>query len=177
VAHPAQREYFKTVKARFTEMFRKRIILDVGSLDINGNNRWLFDDCIYLGIDVGPGNNVDVVTPIHEFNPLMQYDVVISSECFEHDIYWKQSLPRCVELTKPGGLFTFTCAGSGRPKHGTRDSDGGYASPNTCDKWNDYYQNITISDVVGCVDLEYFSECSFVVNNQDKDLYFYGIKR
>lgn len=178
MAHPAQREFFKTVKERFPERFRKCNVLDVGSLDINGNNRWLFDDpMIYTGIDIGPGPNVDFVSPVHEYqSEIAPYDVVISSECFEHDRYWEQSLPRCIELTKPGGLFTFTCAGVGRPEHGTRRSDGGYASPNTFDKWNDYYRNITIVDAAALVDVEQFSECSFAVNNRDKDLYFWGIK-
>ena len=88
MAHEAQRQYCLKVKKRFSKWFHKKKILDAGSLDINGSNRYLFTDCEYTGIDVGEGKNVDIVSTIHEFDAKDDsYDVIISTECFEHDMY------------------------------------------------------------------------------------------
>jgi hypothetical protein len=51
----------------FLQYFIDKCVLDVGSLDINGNNRYLFDNCEYTGLDIGEGPNVDIVMPIHEY--------------------------------------------------------------------------------------------------------------
>ena len=60
MAHHAQRLFFTRVKHRFPERFDGCSVLDIGSLDINGNNRYLFNGGTYIGIDVGQGRNVDV---------------------------------------------------------------------------------------------------------------------
>ena len=52
MAHQSQVDYCLSVKSRFPGHFRRKSVLDAGSLDINGNNRYLFDDCQYVGIDV-----------------------------------------------------------------------------------------------------------------------------
>jgi hypothetical protein len=60
VAHPEQQEYCKSVRNKFPEYFKNVLILDIGSLDINGNNRYLFDSSsVYIGVDVALGQNVD----------------------------------------------------------------------------------------------------------------------
>ena len=42
---------------------RRACVLDIGSLDVNGNNRCHFiEPREYVGVDVGPGANVDVVS-------------------------------------------------------------------------------------------------------------------
>lgn len=177
MAHPEQREWFQKVKNKYPEKFQYVSILDVGSLDINGNNRWLFEDCAYIGLDVGEGKNVDIVCKGHEYDPSTQYDVVISSECFEHDMHWKETIRNCVRLTKPGGLFTFTCATTGRNEHGTTRTSP-QDSPHTHVLFNDYYMNLTEEDINTSIDIpELFSEYEFGVNKKTKDLYFYGIKK
>lgn len=177
MAHGTQQDFFKKVKGLFPERFKNCDVLDVGSLDINGNNHFLFSEYTYTGIDVGPGNNVDIVIKGHEYKPNKQFDVVISSECFEHDMFYPETLKNCVELTKTGGLFTFTCASEGRREHGTRRSDGGYSSPNTVDVFNDYYKNLTEQDIREAIDVYLFSEFYFEYQPDAFDLYFYGIKK
>ena len=117
MAHKEQIDFFVKVKNKFPDVFKNCDVLDIGSLDINGNNRYLFENYTYTGVDIGPGNNVDVISKGHEFKPDKKYDIVISSECFEHDMYYKKTILNCIELTKQGGLFTFTCATTGRPEH------------------------------------------------------------
>lgn len=179
MAHPAQKEYLLSVKDRFPERFTNCSVLDVGSLDINGNNHHLFTPpYTYIGVDIGPGPNVNVVSPIHLWDFPGVFDIVVSSECFEHDRHYLLSIAQCIEYTAPGGMFLFTCATTGRQEHGTLRSDLGYNSPHTHMKWNNYYKNLEESDVREATDLDLlFSEYAFKVHHGAKDLYFYGIKK
>lgn len=177
MAHPEQQHFCLSVKKKFPKYFNAVDVLDIGSLDINGNNRYLFTDYTYTGIDVGEGKNVDIITPGHLFNPGKQYDVVISTECFEHDMYWSDTIKNCIKLTKDSGLFLFSCATTGRQEHGTTRTTP-QDSPFTHSLFNDYYKNLTEEDIRSIEGfIENFSEFGFSTNNHTKDLYFYGIKK
>jgi SAM-dependent methyltransferase len=177
MAHPEQAVFCTFVRDRFPEKFKGVSVLDIGSLDINGNNRYLFTDYTYTGIDVGPGKNVDIVSKGHEFKSEHQFDVVISTECFEHDQHWRLTLQNAVSLTKPGGLFMFTCATTGRHEHGTSRTTPQDA-PLSHGIFNDYYHNLTSDEIEDAIDIPgEFSEWHFGTNDNTKDLYFYGIKR
>lgn len=181
MAHPAQRDFCVFVKRLVPRHFEGTTVLDVGSLDINGNNRYLFEGCEYMGIDVAEGPNVDLVTLAHQYDaPSERFETIISTECFEHDRYWAKSLGNIVRLLKRGGLLLFTCATTGREEHGTVRSDGGYASPLTSalPGWNDYYRNLSIADFLEVVPFEEtFSRYSFTVDTLCHDLYFWGLKK
>lgn len=178
MAHPEQRQFCESVKQKHPDRFKSPRVVDIGSLDINGNNRYLFEgDYDYTGVDVGHGKNVDVVCKGHEFNPGEEYDIVISTECFEHDQYWKETIQNCIALTKPGGLFMFSCATTGRKEHGTSRKTP-QDSPFTHKEFNDYYMNLTEYDIRQIPGFEEnFSEMAFSTNTRTKDLYFYGIKK
>ena len=177
MAHPEQQQWFSYVKQKHPEMFFDVEVLDIGSLDINGNNRWLFNQYTYIGVDVGEGKNVDVICKGHEYKSTFKFDVVISSECFEHDMHWRETLLNCVEQLRQGGLFTFSCATTGRQEHGTSRTTP-HDSPLTLSLFNDYYMNLTEEDVRSVLNVEeIFSEFEFGTNNNTKDLYFYGIKK
>lgn len=176
MAHPEQQVFCLSVKKKYPKFFKGVDVLDVGSLDINGNNRYLFEDYTYTGIDVGEGRNVDIVSKGHEFNPGKQYDVVISTECFEHDMHWKSTISNCINLVKSKGLFIFTCATTGRQEHGTKRTTP-QDSPLSHDMFGDYYMNLTEYDIRQIQGFDNsFSEMKFSTNNNTKDLYFYGIK-
>ena len=190
MAHGAQQEYCKYVRQKFPKNFDGEItefeipqslgnwfspisVLDVGSQDINGNNRYLFKNYKYTGIDVGPGNNVDIVTPGHLFRSENLFDFIISTECFEHDKFWDLTIYNTWFHLKPGGMYLFTCAADGRPEHGTARSDG-HASPHT----QEYYMNLNEQLVRDRLPLQkMFSEFEFITNKNPNDLYFYGFKR
>lgn len=178
MAHNAEREYCTSVQNRFPTHFKQKRVLDCGSLDINGNNRYLFTDCDYTGIDVGVGKNVDIVSTIHEFESEdSNYDLIISTECFEHDMHYRESLLNIVRMLKPGGMFLFTCATTGRPEHGTRRTSPKDA-PLLSGEWSDYYKNLTEEDIREVLPVEdVFSEFEFKVHTQHRDLFFYGIKK
>ena len=188
MAHLKQQIYCSKIKSQFPEMFTNKKVLDIGSLDINGNNRYLFENCEYTGIDVAEGKNVDIIAIGHEFNaPDNIYDFVISTEVFEHDMFWKKTLLNITRVLKPGGMFMFTCGGPNRPEHGTRKSDGSYAAPlllQISEEWSDYYGNISKEDITNFT--EFISQYKIYEieygDDQDTgtplwDLYFYGIKK
>jgi SAM-dependent methyltransferase len=175
MAHREQVEWCELVKYAHDEFFVGTSVLDIGSLDINGNNRYLFEQCNYTGIDIGEGNNVDVVCSGHLFKSDDLFDVVISTECFEHDEHWQQTLKNVINnLLKDGGLFLFSCAAPGRPEHGTKRT-----SPKDSPFTNDYYRNLSESDIRSVLDCDaIFSNYKFKTRiDFPQDLYFYGIKK
>ena len=165
-------EFSKRVKARFPEKFKQILVLDVGSLDINGNNNYLFDDCDYLGIDIVDGKNVDFISYVHKYETVLELDTIICTEMLEHDKYIYLSLRKMIELLKPGGLLLITAAHEGRKEHGTSGNDPS-ASPGT----NDYYRNVNIEEFVENLPKDEFSIFGIEINDISKDIYFYGIKK
>jgi SAM-dependent methyltransferase len=179
MAHPAQVDYCNSIKSKFPKYFKNTKVVDFGSLDINGSNREFFEDCDYTGIDIGPGKNVDIVCVAHEYAaPDNTYDVVISTEMFEHDRFLYLSLPNMIRVLRPGGLFLFTCAGPGRGEHGTRRSEP-HNSPLTIGMmgdWPDYYENVDENKIRSILNIEsLFSGFSF--NIHACDFRGFGIKK
>jgi SAM-dependent methyltransferase len=181
MAHPQQQEFCKKMSGIFPKYFTGKKVLDIGSLDINGNNRFMLTNCNYIGLDVGEGPNVDVIQVAHLYDaPDEQFDLIISTEVFEHDMFYEMSLQNIIRMLKPGGAFIFTCASIGRPEHGTRKSDGSWAAPllaNISEEWSDYYKNLTKEDIhkVKGFD-EAFPDGVFEYNSNPGDLYFFGVK-
>jgi len=176
MAHPSQRQWCEDTRKLFPDYFENKRVLDVGSLDINGSNKDLFNNCNYIGIDVGEGKNVDVVCKAHEYKA-EPFDVIISTECFEHDMHIDKTLSNIMSLLKSGGLFLFTCATTGRLPHGCSQRSP-WDSPLTMElpDWNhEYYRNLTEEDIRSMIDMSQFSEFKFDVNGLD--LRFYGIKK
>lgn len=178
MAHIEQQNYLLSIKNRMPQYFKGIKVLDIGSLDINGNNRYLFEDYTYTGIDIGEGANVDIVCRGHEFKSKDKFDLIISSECFEHDEFWDKTILNAISLLKKGGMFIFTCATDGRAEHGTRRTSP-HCSPFTSQLENDYYMNLNESQIREKIDIEkHFSEAEFQTNTLGMcDLYFYGIKK
>ena len=178
MAHEEQKEFCLKIKELYPDFFTSKMVLDVGSLDINGSNKTLFEKCIYFGMDIGPGPNVDIISKAHEFEATDgAFEVIISTECFEHDMFYDKSLKNIVRMLDSGGLFVFTCATEGRPEHGTRRTSPQDA-PLLTEDWSDYYKNLTEADIRAAIDVDsIFSTYAFEVNDKSKDLYFYGVKK
>lgn len=180
MAHQQQRDFCLSVKRRFPEFFKEKWVLDIGSLDINGNNQYLFEDSGYIGLDLLPGDNVDLTSKGHEIQlPDESFDVIISTECFEHDPFYEQTIKNIVRMLKPGGLFIFSCATVGRPEHGTRRTTP-LDAPLTHEfgDWGDYYKNLEECDIRAFLNVdEFFSRYEFSSQHESHDLYFWGVKR
>lgn len=166
MAHDAQFNFCQRIQARWPHLFQDKSVLDCGSLDINGNNRPLFDGGTYLGIDLIAGPNVDRVERIHEHRG-GPYGVVISTESLEHDQHWQQSLQHMIDLLAPDGLFLLTCATVGRPEHGTTGHEE-WASPGT----PSYYRNVLPSDLLPILSSSF--RC-WGIEIEHQDLYCWGL--
>jgi SAM-dependent methyltransferase len=85
-------------------------IADVGSRDVNGSYRGLFEKApwTYVGLDIEPGSNVDIVLqgPDEWANiPDAEYDVVISGSTMEHTKRPWVFMKNIARIAKPGGLI------------------------------------------------------------------------
>jgi cyclopropane fatty-acyl-phospholipid synthase-like methyltransferase len=172
--HQQQVDFIKSVLKKYPEYKSNVKVLDVGSQDINGNNRQFFDaeTTEYTGLDIAEGNNVDVVSKVHEYKTRKKYDVVISGEMLEHDKHYKESIKAMTRLTKRLGILIITCASEGREEHGTHGKHE-WTSPHTLD----HYHNISIEEFKDIIDLDKFLVYDLQYNQYTCDLYFYGIKK
>ena len=195
--HKEQITYLNKMKEKFPEAFRNRKVLDIGSFNVNGNEKPWFDDCDFIGLDLLPGPGVDVACPANEYDaPDCTFDTIISCECWEHNPYYKESIMNAIRMLKPGGYFIWTCATTGRPVHGTKTQDEidkknkKTSQGNTVENWktmpnvekdnwdNEYYKNITEDDIRYFCDVDsIFDKYEFEVELNHCDLYFFGIKK
>lgn len=178
MSHPQQLNFIKDVKEKFNSKFLNSKILEIGSLNINGSVRPFFENCEYIGIDLGKGPGVDVVCEGQNYNEADNtFDVTISCECFEHNPYWLETFKNMIRLCKPGGIVIFSCATTGRKEHGTTKTSPN-DSPLSIGKGWEYYKNLVEEDFTSVLNFDNnFIEFNFSTNTSSKDLYFYGIKR
>ena len=179
--HGQARDFTMFVKKILSDYFINKRVLDVGSGDINGNNRFLFENCEYDGNDVIQASNVTIVSKTKDL-PFTDntFDTIMSTECFEHDPEYKESFIKIYNMLKPDGLFCFTCASTGRGEHGTRRTSPqeSYGTIGNLADMSDYYKNLTEIDLNDVLSLNVlFSVWDTYYNNESKDLYFVGIKK
>ena len=119
------------------------------------------------------GVDVDVVCLGHEYNEAdSSFDVVCSVECFEHDPYAKETIHNMLRILKPGGLFYMSCAGVGRPEHGTEKTGESYGPHSS------FYRNVSLNEMVSWMTSS-SSDLSVLHverSSAPEDLYCFGIK-
>ena len=151
----------------YPTLFESANVLDIGSRDFNGSNRYLFTGGTYTGVDSMPGPNVDLVSRAHEIDlPDGSFDMIVSTEMLEHDQFRAKSLARMVKMLKTGGHLLITCAAPGRPVHGIDEYSGG----------DPYYQNVDAKTL-----LRELGRQMHCLNIEDTrkghcDLYYFGRK-
>lgn len=88
----------------------KAKVLDVGSYDVNGSYRDLFDEdrYEYTGLDMEEGPNVDIILKNpYDWTAIQSdsYDIVISGQAFEHiEFFWK-TMEEMTRVLKKDGLL------------------------------------------------------------------------
>ena len=97
-------------------------VLDVGSLDINGTIKELFEKhgLEYAGIDMRKGPNVGLVLNAHDIKDKLDensFDVVCCFDTLEHDDKFWITLENMRWVLKEGGYLLIAVPGSGCPKH------------------------------------------------------------
>ena len=179
--HPQVIKFVNFVKMILPNFFINKKVLDVGSGDINGNNKSLFTNCEYNGNDVIEAPNVTIVSRTKNLPFKNEYfDTIVSTECFEHDPELKDSLVKIYSMLKQGGLFFFTCASTGRKEHGTINnrSHCSYGTIGNIEDMMNYYKNVNEYDFNEILNVKnLFSVWDTYYNDESKDLYFIGIKK
>lgn len=96
-------------------------ILEVGSLNVNGSVRGNFPDAgEYIGIDMRPGREVDVVATAEDLPELYgpeHFDLVLCLETLEHCEFWKQALKGTWHVLKTGGKLCLTTPLRNKGRH------------------------------------------------------------
>lgn len=95
-------------------------VLEVGSYDVNGTVRPIFESrgCTYLGVDIASGKGVDMIMDAHDLDFTDgQFDVVISCETLEHDSEFWFSLREMGRVLKKDGILILTARGNGFQYH------------------------------------------------------------
>lgn len=181
MSHPEQKKFISKLKEQFSKNFKDIKMLEVGSLNINGTIRDYFDNCTYIGYDVGAGDCVDVVYDGVTFRPEdVEFDTVGSCNCFEHNPNWVSNFRDMHRILRTNGLLFISVPTTGCPEHGT-EKEKANDSPLTVAKgegWKNYYKNLTEQDFRENFNLdEMFSEYKFEIEDKVHDLYFYGFKK
>ena len=101
---PKTKEIVRRIKKRIE---RQRSVLDIGSLDINGSVKDIFEDAErYVGVDIVSGSNVDMVMNAHKLKfDKESFDCVLALGLFEHDNAWWKSLEEIKRVLKHKGWF------------------------------------------------------------------------
>ncbi|MFG6449282.1 class I SAM-dependent methyltransferase [Roseateles sp. BYS180W] len=176
MAHIQQFFFVNGVKQFLPQHFQGKKVLEIGSLNLNGSVRQFFTDCDYLGLDVGPGRDVDLVCHGENHGATAEsYDVIISCEAMEHNPAWRTTWLNMLRMLKPDGLMIMTCATHGRRQHGTAEFQPG-DSPLTVGMSQNYYRNLAAEDFSAlCPPTAWFSEHAFNTDYESHDLYFFGV--
>jgi SAM-dependent methyltransferase len=118
--HASSYEHMTDLVHRHLDRTRPLSVVDIGSYDVNGSYRTLFDAPTwrYVGIDLAEGPGVDVVltSPYRLPLPSGSVDLVISGQAFEHVEYFWLTFLEMVRVLRPGGMI-FLVAPSRGPEH------------------------------------------------------------
>lgn len=116
-------------------------VLDIGGRNINGSVRDLFPNATrYVAVDIRDGEGVDIVANAATWTPDREYDVVVSTETFEHTHEWPAILSTAYKACRAGGKLILTMAGPGRAVHSAIDG-GPSLHP------GEYYGNVEPDDL------------------------------
>ncbi len=177
MAHAQQLKYVSLVQEIFLSGRQDVKILEIGSHDVNGSIRKIFDGADYLGVDLFQGPGVDVVASGHEVDfPDGSFKVTISSECFEHNPFWVETFVNMHRMTRDDGIVVMTCASRGRLEHGTARTTPDKSPGSQMVGW-DYYRNLNESDFLKNFEFRtMFRKWLFFYMPVSQDLYFIGWK-
>ena len=109
--------WLKDVKRLHLGHFCRTMVLDVGSLDVHGTVKVLFEDCFYVGVDVVKGKNVDWIGTVTKYPGRNKFDTIVCLSVLEHAKDWKEILKSCYRLLKPDGLFILCWGAEGNIEH------------------------------------------------------------
>jgi SAM-dependent methyltransferase len=103
-------EQFASNQDKHFPPHRRMLVLDVGSYDVNGSYRQHFDPdrFDYVGLDMVPGPNVDIVPAApYAWTEIADdaYDIVISGQALEHVEFPWLTIEEMTRVLKKDGLL------------------------------------------------------------------------
>ena len=118
--HPSSIENMKYFKEKYlNNLVEKNLnILDVGSQDINGNYKDIFQskNWNYVGLDMQHGDNVDLI-PNNEYKwdeiENESFHVVISGQALEHIEFFWLTIEEIYRVMKKSGFLCLIAPSSG----------------------------------------------------------------
>jgi cyclopropane fatty-acyl-phospholipid synthase-like methyltransferase len=119
-------------------------VIEIGARNINGTCRPHFQNATYTGLDLYPGQCVDIVIDAAHFIPAERVDIVLIIEVLEHAANWQELIRAAASWLTSGGKLIITCAGPGRPKHSA--IDGGPTLHR-----GEHYGNLTTDQLAECM--------------------------
>lgn len=113
-----------TYVARITrDLTARRLnVVELGSRDVNGSVRPLFEGCDYTGVDIARGPGVDIVADGATWQPDGEpFDVGLCLEVLEHAPEPTAIVANLRRIVKPGGIVIVTAATDPRAPHSGTD--------------------------------------------------------
>lgn len=142
-----------------------KVAIELGAYNVNGSVRDLFPTVErWIGVDVRPGPDVDVVMPAEEFVPNEPVDLVVCTEVLEHTPNWRAIVYQSFYMLREGGELIVTAAGPTRAPHGCNGGNVGA----------EYYWNINEDDLAEAFKDAGFVHCEISVTLDGTDVYAVG---
>lgn len=91
--------------------------LDIGGRDVNGTVHRLLPGVVWTVLDIEPHPSVDIVADIATWEPVGEYDMVLSTEAIEHISTWPRIIDAGHAVLRPGGYMLVTGGSTGRAPH------------------------------------------------------------
>lgn len=123
--HAEARHFVERLLVAELPRITARRVLDVGGRDVNGSLRDLFPRAaVFDVLDMVPGDNVTIVADAATWEPPVDppvYDLVISTETFEHTEQWREIVGVMAKALAGGGCMIVTAACDPREPHSAVD--------------------------------------------------------
>lgn len=136
-------------------------VCEIGSRDINGGVRTLFGGAQYVGVDVIPGNDVEVVANFATWETDLRFDCIVSTSTLEHTPDGEAIIANAAKLLNRPGVLIVTCAGPGWGAHSAIDE--GPIRP------DEFYENVDVETLDGWVAQAGFTTWTSERNDQFAD--------
>lgn len=160
--HPAAFAFVERTVSRQGWADTPLVAIELGACNVNGSVRALFHpNTTWTGVDVRPGQGVDVVCAAEDYRPAAMVDVVVCTEVLEHAPEWRAILASAAGMILPGGRFVLTAAGPGRAPHGC---DGGAVG-------DEHYENIDPDELLDALTIAGFASSIVETNAEAGDVY------
>lgn len=119
--HKSSYDKMHFFKENYLSVADRLTILDIGSQDVNGSYKDIFnhENWSYVGSDMVSGDNVDIVLKdAYNWKEIdsASLDAVISGQAFEHIEFFWVTMLEIYRVLKPGGVCCLLAPSSG-PEH------------------------------------------------------------